>query len=161
MADVGIDATDFGYVSTLRDQPKDIVAQTAIREGGYCYGRGFATSAMTPGNVVVVDTAAANSFKTTTSAAATTAVGYVVAGLGTVMGGQQWDYSSTIASGQQILILLKGVVIGVASTSIAIGARVGTSTTAGAVVTTTTQDTAVGRAISTATTAGDAIYILV
>lgn len=159
---MAIDATDFGYVSTLRDEPDDLAAQTSVKVGGYCYSKGLASSAMNPGDIIVVDTATANSFKTTTSANATTVAGYVVAGLGTGLGaGMQWDYVSAIASGQQILILLKGVVKATASTSISIGARVGTSTTAGRVVTTTTQDASKGLAISAATTAGDTVYVLV
>lgn len=154
-----IDATDFGYVSMLRDEPS-AGDQTYVKVGGYCV-TGIATSAMTPGNVVIVDSAADDSYKTTTSASSTSVAGYVVAGLGTTGGGMQWDYDSTIASGQRILILVKGVVSAFASAAITRGARVGTSTTAGAVVTTTTQDAAKGIALQTATTAGDRIRVLV
>lgn len=154
-----IDATDFGYVSMLRDEP-DLKNGTYLKIGGYCV-TGVSTSAMTPGNVVIVDSAADDSYKTTTSANATTIAGYVVAGLGTTGGGMQWDYVTAITSGQRILILVKGVVRGFASAAITRGARVGTSTTAGAVVTTTTQDASKGLALNTATTAGDRIRILV
>lgn len=153
-----IDATDFGYVSMLRDEP-DVSNLTYLKIGGYCV-HGLATSAMNPGDVVIVDSAADDSYKTTTSANATTVAGYVIAGLGTTLG-MQWDYDSAIVSGQRILILVKGVVLATASAAITRGARVGTSTTAGQVVTTTTQDAAKGLALQTATTAGDRIRVLV
>ena len=156
---MALDATDFGYVSMLRDEPSP-GDSTYVKVGGYCV-TGLATSAMTPGNVVIVDTATAGSYKTTTSANATTIAGFVVAGLGTTGASMQWDFVSTIASGQRILILVKGVVSAFASTAISIGARVGTSTTAGAVVTTTTQDASRGLALEAATTAGDRIRVLV
>lgn len=152
-----IDATDFGYVSMLRDQP--VGDGTYVKVGGYCV-TGLAGSAMTPGDVVIVSTAD-DTYATTTSANSTSVAGYVVAGLGTTGGGMQWDYDSTIASGQRILILVKGVVLATASAAITRGARVGTSTTAGQVVTTTTQDASKGLALQTATLAGDRIRVLV
>lgn len=154
-----LDATDFGYVSMLRDQPVP-GEQTYEKVGGYCV-HGLATSAMTPGNVVIVDSAADDSYKTTTSANSTSVAGYVVAGLGTTGGGMQWDYVTTIASGQRILVLVKGVVLATASAAILRGARVGSSTTAGQVVTTTTQDAARGIALQASTLAGDRIRVLV
>lgn len=150
-----IDATDFGDVSMLRDEPSpgDYVR---IKEGGYCVV-GTATSAMNPGDAVVVDSGADDSYKTTTSANATSRGGFAVAGMGY---GQQWDYTSAIANGSKILVRVKGVTLGRASTAITRGARVGTSTTAGQVVTTTTQDASFGVALQTATAQGDRIRIL-
>jgi hypothetical protein len=153
-----LDATAFGYVSNLWDEPSP-GDTTNIKVGGFCIW-GTATSAMTPGNIVIADSSADDSYKTTTSANSTSVVGYVVAGWGTVTG-SGWDYSSTIASGQKILILIKGVVLATASAAITRGARVGTSTTAGQVVTTTTQDASKGIALNTATAQGDTIRVLV
>lgn len=154
-----LDATDFGYVSMLRDQPVP-GEQTWEKVGGTCV-TGVATSAMTPGNIVIVDSTADDSYTTTTSANSTARPLYVVAGLGTTGGGMQWDYVSTIAIGQRILLLRTGVVLATASAAILRGARVGTSTTAGRVVTTTTQDAAAGVALQAATLAGDQIRVLV
>jgi uncharacterized protein DUF2190 len=153
-----IDATAFGYVSTLWDQPSP-ADSTNIKVGGYCVW-GTATSTMNPNDIVIADSAADDSYKTTTSANSTSVVGYVVAGWGSVTGGG-WDYSSAIASGQKILVLVKGVVLATASAAITRGARVGTSTTAGRVVTTTTQDASKGIALQTASAAGDQIRVLV
>lgn len=152
-----LDATDFGYVSMLRDEPSpgDYVR---YKVGGYCVV-GTATSAMNPNDAVIVDSGADDSYKTTTSANSTAGAGYVVASIAT--SGEQWDFSSAIANGSKILVLVKGVVLGTASTAITRGARVGTSTTAGRVVTTTTQDASLGIALQTATTAGNQIRILV
>ncbi len=149
------DATDFGWVSILRDEP-DVQNSTNIKVGGASCIWGFATSTMSPGNIVIVDTAADFSYTTTTSANATTRAGFVVAGMNP---GQDWDFVSAIAVGQKILICKGGRVAAVASTSITRGARVGTSTTAGAVVTTTTQDAAAGRAVTGASLAGDVVYV--
>ena len=149
------DATDFGWVSILRDEP-DVQNSTNIKVGGASCIWGFATSTMSPGNVVIVDTGADYSYTTTTSANATTVAGFVVASMNP---GQDWDFVSTIASGAKILIVKCGRVAAVASTSITRGARVGTSTTAGAVVTTTTQDASAGRAVTGASLAGDVIYV--
>lgn len=152
-----LDATDFGYVSMLRDEPSpgDYVR---YKVGGYCVV-GTATSAMNPGDAVIVDSGADDSYKTTTSANSTSRGGFVVAGIGAA--GQQWDFASAIANGSKILVLVKGVVLGTASAAITRGARVGTSTTAGQVVTTTTQDASFGVALQTATTQGNQIRILV
>lgn len=155
-----IDATDFGYVSMLRDEPSP-GDNTYLKIGGYCV-TGVATSTMTPGNVVIVDSSADDSYKTTTSANSTSVAGFVVAGLGAQgTAGMQWDYVSSIAIGQRILILVKGVVLATASAAISRGARVGTSTTAGQVATTTTQDASKGVALQTASTAGSTIRVLV
>lgn len=152
-----LDATDFGDVSMLRDEPSpgDYVR---IKEGGYCVV-GTATSAMNPGDAVIVDSGADDSYKTTTSASSVAKAGFVVAGIGT--SGEQWDYASAIANGSKILVRVKGVVLGRASTAITRGARVGTSTTAGQVVTTTTQDASLGIALQTATVQADRIRILI
>jgi len=151
-----IDATDFGDVSMLRDEPSpgDYVR---IKEGGYCVV-GTATSAMNPGDCVIVDAGADDSYKTTTSASSVAKAGFVVAGLGAT--NKQWDYVSAIANGSLILVRVKGVTLGRASAAITRGARVGTSTTAGQVVTTTTQDASLGLALQTATAQGDRIRIL-
>ncbi len=151
------DATDFGWVSILRDEP-DVQNSTNIKVGGASCVWGYATSTMSPGNVVVTDTSADYSYATTTSADAVTVAGFVVASMNPSLG-QDWDFVSTIASGSKILIVKCGRVAAVASTSITRGARVGTSTTAGAVVTTTTQDAAAGKAVTAATLAGDVIYV--
>jgi|ERR1044071_8279086 hypothetical protein len=152
-----LDATDFGYVSILRDEPSP-GDQTNVKVGGYCVV-GSATSAMTPGDIVIADSSADDSYKTTTSANSTAVVGYVVAGATYTTA--QWDFVSTISSGEKILVLIKGVVLATASAAITRGARVGTSTTAGQVVTTTTQDASRGIALQTATTQGDRIRVLV
>ena len=149
------DATDFGWVSILRDEP-DVQNSTNIKVGGASCIWGYATSAMAVGDVVVVDTTADYSYTTTTSANATTVAGFVVASLNP---GLDWDFVSAIASGAKILIVKCGRVAATASTAISRGARVGTSTTAGAVVTTTTQDASAGRAVTAATDAGDTIYV--
>lgn len=149
------DATDFGYVSILRDNA-DLENQTNTKVGGAACVWGYATSAMSPGYVVIHDTSADYSYTTTTSADATTIAGYMVAVMNP---NNQWDFNSAAASGDKVLIVKSGRVKAVASTSISRGARVGTSTTAGQVVTTTTQDASYGRAVTAATTQGDAIYV--
>jgi len=153
-----IGATAFGYVSNLWDEPLDLSAGTSEKAGGYCIW-GTASSAMTPGNVVIVDSSADLSFKTTTSANSTARPCYVIAGQSSIV--NEWDYSSAIASGAKILVLIKGVVLATASAAILRGARVGTSTTAGQVVTTTTQDASAGVAMTAASAQGDQIYVLV
>jgi hypothetical protein len=149
-----IDATDFGDVSQLRDEPDGSGVRTKV--GGYCV-IGTATSAMNPGDAVVIDTAADDSYKTTTSANATIGGGFVVAGMGN---GMQWDYVSAIASGKLILIRVAGVVLATASAAITRGDRVGTSTTAGRVATTTTAGAGLGRALQQPTVAGQTFRVL-
>ncbi len=149
-----LDATGFGYVTILWDEP-DVQNSTNFKVGGNCVW-GYATSAIPLGGVVIHDTAADYSYKTTTSASQTTVGGYYVAKLNP---GQQWDFQSDAASGDTILVLKEGRVKTIASTSILRGARIGTSTTVGQVVTTTTQDANAGTAVTAATTQGDAIYV--
>ncbi len=143
---LNIDATDFGYVSMLRDEPinEDL---TRVKVGGYCVV-GVAVGAMVPGNVVVVDTTVDDGYSTTTSANSTSVAGYVVAG--DSVHPNMWDYTSDIVTGQKILVLIKGVVLATTSTSVTRGALVGTSTTAGAVVTTSTANAGAGKALQTA-----------
>ncbi len=151
-----LDATDFGDVSMLRDEPSgDAGVRTKV--GGYCVV-GTATSAMNPGDAVIVDTAADDSYKTTASANATTAAGFVVAGMGY---GQQWNYTAAIASGQLILVRIAGVVLATASAAITRGDRVGTSTTAGRVATTTTAGAGLGKALQQPTVAGQTFRVLI
>lgn len=150
-----LNATGFGYTSILWDNA-DLDNSTQTKVGGAACVWGYATSAMSPGDIVIHDTSADYSYTTTTSANQTTVAGYYVAKLNP---GLQWDFQSTAASGDTVLILKSGRVKATASTSVSRGATVGTSTTAGAVVTTTTQDAAYGRAVTAASTAGDAIYI--
>ncbi len=149
-----LNATGLGYISILWDEP-DVQNSTNTKVGGNCVW-GYATSAMSPGNVVIHDTSADYSYTTSASANATTVAGFYVA---TASPDGGWDFQSAAASGDKILVLKEGRVAATASTSITRGARVGTSTTAGAVVTTTTQDASVGKAVTAATTAGDTIYI--
>ena|SRR6185369_619877 len=150
-----LDVTNFGYVSILIDEP-DLDNTAPIKVGGASCVWGYATSAMSPGNVVIHDTSADLSYTTTTSASATTVAGFYIAKLNP---GLQWDFSNAAASGDKILVLKSGRVAAIASTAISRGARVGTSTTAGQVVTTTTQDASAGRAVTAATTQGDTIYV--
>lgn len=152
-----IDATDFGDLSMLRDEPSpgDYVR---VKVGGYCVV-GTATSAMNPGDAVVVDTGADDSYKTTTSANATTGGGFVVAGLGTT--NKQWNYTAAIANGSLILVRVVGVVLATAASAITRGDRVGTSTTGGAVQTTTTAAGGIGRALQSATGAGSTFRVLI
>ena len=159
-----LDATDLGYISMLRDNPSP-ADNTTTKVGGYCI-IAVATSAMSPGDAVVIDTSAAAasatvypSVKTTTSANATTGAGFYIASFGNTP--QIWDYSRTAASGDLVLVQVNGIAVGTASTSISIGALLGTSTTAGQVVTTSTTNATMGRSLSTATTQGDKVYILV
>ena len=150
-----LDATDFGDVSMLRDEPSGD-AGTRTKVGGYCVV-GTATSAMNPGDAVVVDTAADDSYQTTASANATTGAGFVVAGMGN---GMQWNYTAAIASGQLVLIRVLGVVLATASAAITRGDRVGTSTTAGRVATTSTAGAGFGRALQSPTVAGQTFRVL-
>lgn len=150
-----LDATDFGYVSILRDEPSP-GDSTNVKVGGASCVWGYATSSMNPGDIVIVDTAADYSYKTTTSASQTTVAGFVVAHLEP---GMKWNFSGAIVSGDKILVVKAGRVAAKASTAISRGALVGTSTTAGYVVTTTTQDAGAGRAVTAASTLGDTIYV--
>lgn len=159
-----LDATDFGYVSMLRDNPSP-ADSTTTKVGGYCI-IAKATSAMSPGNVVIIDTSAAAasstvypSVTTTASANSTAGAGFYVASYGTTP--QTWDFTRTAASGDLVLVQVNGIVLATASTSISIGALVGTSTTAGQVVTTSTTNATMGRCLSTATTQGDGVYVLI
>lgn len=149
-----LDATAFGYVTDLWDENDGTGA--FVKVGGFAVW-GTAGGAMTPGNAIVVSTAADDTYLTTTSANSVAGAGFVVAGLGTY----GWDYISAIVSGQKILVLRRGVVLATASAAITRGDRVGTSTTAGRVATTTTQDAALGRALQAATANGDQIRVLV
>lgn len=154
---MAIDATDFGDVSMLRAEPSpgDYVR---TKVGGYCIV-GTATSAMNPGDAVVIDTAADDSYKTTTSANATTGGGFVVAGMGTA--GNQWNYTSAISSGALILVRVAGVVLATAASAVSRGDRVGTTTTAGAVGTTTTAAAGLGRALQAAAGALSTFRVLI
>jgi hypothetical protein len=152
------DATDFGYVSILRDNA-DLDNSTNTKVGGASCIWGFATTTMNMGDAVVIDTTADFSYATTTSASATSGAGFVVAHTNVLLGPNQWDFQTAAAIGDRILIVKSGRVAATASAAIVRGARVGTSTTAGRVVTTTTQDAALGKAVSASTLAGDTIYI--
>lgn len=149
------DATDFGYVSILRDNG-DLENSTNTKVGGASCVWGYATSAMSPGAIVIHDTAADFSYTTTASANSTGVAGYYVAKMNP---GLQWDFNSAAVVGDTVLIVKAGRVKATASAAIVRGARVGTSTTAGSVVTTTTQDANGGKAATAATLAGDAIYV--
>lgn len=154
-----LDATGFGYVSMLWDEPSP-ADSTTTKVGGLCVV-GTATSAVSLGDIVIVDSAADDSYKTTTSANSTARAGFVVAGLNTVTAGG-WDFQTTsIASGSKILIGVKGVFNGTSSTTISRGSNVGTSTTAGQVATTSTQDAVIGKTLTASTGAAQSIRILV
>jgi hypothetical protein len=158
-----LDITSFGYTSNLWDNlsPAD---NTVTKLGGYCIPC-LATTAMSPGDAVVIDTAAPASdtafpsVKTVASANSTAGVGFYYASQGTTP--NQWDSTRTAASGDLVMVQVDGVVKGTASTAISAGALVGTSSTAGQVVTTSTASANLGRALSAASVQGDKIYILV
>jgi hypothetical protein len=155
-----IDATDFGDVSMLRDDP-DPGNYVRLKTGGYCVV-GTATSAMNPGDAVVVDTGNDDSYKTTTSANATTGAGFVVASRGSgAVQGMQWDYVSAIVNGSPILVRVEGIVLATAASAVSRGDRVGTSTTAGQVQTTTTAAAGLGRALQAASGAGSTFRVLI
>lgn len=154
---MGFGPTAFGDVSIMWDNP-DPGNQTNTKVGGAACVFGVATTTMSPGMVVIHDSSTNYGYATTASANSTAGAGYFVASLRNGSGGT-WDYDSTAAIGDVVLIRKCGRVKAIASTAISRGARVGTSTTAGQVVTTTTQDASMGRAVTAATTQGDAIYV--
>lgn len=152
-----LDATALGYSSTLWDEPDPASGGSTIKVGGRCVV-GTLVGTANPGDVVVVDTTADDSYSTTTSANATSVAGFVVAGLN----GSQWDYVSAIVAGQKILVLVEGVVLATASAAIATrGTLVGTSTTAGRIVTTSTANATIGRTLQVAAGAASQIRVLV